>query len=192
MKNHSCFIIDDEPDVRRRLEFILEKIGNVDIIGSAGEPEEAVILVCSLQPEIIFIDVELPRINGFEVIEQIRKFGCNPCFIFVTAFNQYAINAIKNEAFDYILKPVEIDEMKKTLERYYKTINPLTPELPNNAKFDVLSKREKEILTLLLTGNSSINISDKLFISKNTVNTHRRNILAKLNVRNTVELFCIK
>ena len=66
----------------------------------------------------MFIDIEMPRINGFEIIKIIRKAGVFPTFIFVTGYNQYAIKAIRNAAFDYLLKPVDIDELKEAIIRF--------------------------------------------------------------------------
>lgn len=177
----SCYIIDDELDVRKRLRTLLSKISDITVIGDDEASEDAIEEVLELKPDIVFIDVEMPRINGFEFVKRIRSSHLNPTFIFVTAFNQYAIKAIKNEAFDFILKPVDIDELAGTIERYRESKSIKIKSLRNLPEFESLTGREKEILELILNGLTSQEVSDKLFISLNTVNTHRRNILKKTN-----------
>ena len=194
MKNKKikCIIIDDEVDIKNRLESLLLKIDEIEIISKIGIPEKAIKEVIKLKPELVFIDVEMPRMNGFEVIKKIRKKICHPVFIFITSFNQYAIKAIKNEAFDYILKPVDIDELSQTIERYKKTRDKNNHQLIHQHKFNCLSEREKEVLNFVLKGFTSKEIAQKLFISKTTVDTHRRNILKKTGIKSTTELMALK
>ncbi|MCK5168664.1 MAG: response regulator transcription factor [Bacteroidales bacterium] len=186
-----CIIIDDEVDIRERLESLLSKIDGIEIISKEGIPEKAIEKVIELKPDIVFIDIEMPRMNGFDVINKIREQFCYPTFIFVTAYNQYAIKAIKKEAFDFLLKPVDIEELSQTIERYSKQHNKkdLTK---NHHVFDCLSEREKEVLNLLLQGLTSKKIAKKLFISKATIDTHRRNILDKTGMKSTAELMALK
>lgn len=187
-----CIIIDDEPEVRKRLESLLKKVENVEVTGSFGEPEKAIKGVINHNPDLVFIDIELPRLNGFEVIEKIREEGSNPTFIFVTAFNQYAIKAIKAAAFDFILKPVGIDELSQVISRFEGHRVASRQTLINDQRYKNLTSREKEIVSHLLEGCSSKEIAGKLFISKNTVDTHRRKILDKLNLKNTLNLLSRK
>jgi len=187
-----CIIIDDEVEVRNRLECLLQKMNGVEVIATAGAPEQAIETVLELKPDLVFIDVEMPRMNGFEVVKQIRKQEFFPTFIFVTAYNQYAIKAIKSEAFDFLLKPVDIEELAATIERLtVKQQNPIKSiaKLPALA---CLSEREKDVVEFLLKGHTSKEIADKLFISKATVDTHRRNILEKTGLKSTIELFSLQ
>src|SRR5512145_1169618 len=114
----TCIIIDDELLLRNRMESLLLKLGNVRILSKEGAPESAIEKVLKLRPDMVFIDVEMPRINGFGVVKAIREKLFYPTFIFVTAFQQYAIKAIKQEAFDFILKPIDLEELSETIERY--------------------------------------------------------------------------
>ncbi|MCK4678158.1 MAG: response regulator transcription factor [Bacteroidales bacterium] len=189
MKTINCIIIDDERNSRDRLIILLQKFEEVKIVGFEGDPEKGIDLVCEKEPDIVFIDVEMPRKTGFEVVKEVKKKGCHPTFIFVTGYNQYAIKAIKSDAFDYILKPVDIDELKSSIERFKKcrkTIN--YTEDDNQILLDDLSDREKEIFKLLVQCKTSKEIGEELFISKNTVDTHRRKILEKTGAKNTQEL----
>ena len=189
MKTINCIVIDDERNSRDRLIILLQKFEEVKIVGFEGDPEKGIGLVCEKEPDIVFIDVEMPRKTGFDVVKEVREKGCNPTFIFVTGYNQYAIKAIKNDAFDYILKPVDIDELKNSIERFKKVHKKIIPTQDDNQiSLDDLSSREKEILKLLVQCKTSKEIGQELFISKNTVDTHRRKILEKTGAKNTQEL----
>src|SRR6056297_1462854 len=185
----SCYILDDELHALDRLEILLDKINNLDVVGRQTDPEEAIDAIVKIQPEVIFLDIVMDRKTGFEVIEEIRNNGYNPCFIFVTAHNNYSINAIKTAAFDYLLKPVDINELKDTIRRY-ESARLLKSYQSNNKKvsFACLSPREKEILQYIVEGKTSQEISEVLYLSKNTVDTHRRNILEKTGLKSTNEL----
>jgi DNA-binding NarL/FixJ family response regulator len=104
----------------------------------------------------------------------------------VTAYPHYSIKAIKYEVFDYIQKPVDIDELKDTLERLKRHLSSNTTKLKE--EYQMLSDREIEILKLILEGHKSEYIAKQLFISLNTVNTHRRNILKKTAAKSTFDL----
>jgi len=187
-----CIIIDDEIEVRNRLESLIYKIEEIEIISKEGIPEKAIEKVINLKPDIVFIDVEMPRMNGFEVVKQIRDNYYYPTFIFVTAYNQYAIKAIKKEAFDFLLKPVDIEELTQTIEHYRSKQHNNKNLIKNHHIFECLSEREKEVLELLFQGLTSKEISQKLFISKTTVDTHRRKILEKTGLKSTIELLTLK
>ena len=191
-KKIKCVIIDDEFYVRERFENLLSKINGIKIISKEGIPEKAIEKVVNLKPDIVFIDIEMPRMNGFDVVNKIREQFCYPTFIFVTAYNQYAIKAIKKEAFDFLSKPVDIEELSQTIERYKETRDKNTQQRTNHPKFDYLSDREKEILDLIIKGFTSKDIAKKLFISKATIDTHRRNILKKTGMKSTAELIALQ
>lgn len=132
----------------------------------------------------------MPRLSGFDVIQEVHKIVPNQDFIFVTGFNQYAIKAIKKEAFDFLLKPVDIDELKETIDRYRTRllsgsdkIHCQDPEILN-----CLTERELEILRLISQHKTALEIAENLNISKYTVDTHRKNILEKTGLHKTSEL----
>lgn len=187
-----CIIIDDEIEVRNRLESLLLKFDGIKVITKEGVPEIAIKKIQELKPDLVFIDVEMPRMNGFDVVKKVRNTLFEPTFIFVTAYNQYAIKAIKQEAFDFLLKPVDIEELSETLERYRNNDAKNFKTSTNHPVFNCLSEREKDVLKLLLLGLTSKKIAEKLFISKTTVDTHRRNILEKTGMKSTIELFSIQ
>lgn len=186
----NCIIIDDEIEAYDRLENLLKKIGRINVIAKATNAEKGIKKVVELSPNIVFLDVEMPIKNGFEIVKEIKNQKVYPTFIFVTAYEQYAIKAIRNAAFDYLLKPVDIDELKKTIERYLiKQKENQRVLLPEKLKTKYsLTDREVEIVKLLIEGKSSKEIGEILYISKHTVDTHRRNILSKTNTNSTSEL----
>jgi DNA-binding NarL/FixJ family response regulator len=191
MKTISCFVVDDERDARERLAILLTKFDNVKVIGIEGEPEQAIESIIQKKPDLVFIDVEMPRMSGFDVVRAIKSKDFHPTFIFVTGYNQYAIKAIKNEAFDFLLKPVDIDELKETINRF-RECHKLQYGIGTGQHVSLedihLSEREKEILQLIAQCKTSKQIASELFISKNTVDTHRRNLLEKTGFKNTNEL----
>ncbi len=187
MDNIRCGIIDDETDARILLERLLKKVDGVSVVFNVEDPEEALKKLYQLKPEILFLDIEMPGLNGFDLIKKAKERVPELVFIFVTAFNHYAIKAIKREAFDYLLKPVDLEELSNTLARYRRKKNPMD-QITFHPKYNTLSPREKEILNLVLDGLTSQEISNKLFITKTTVDTHRSNILEKLGYRSTREL----
>lgn len=106
-----AIIIDDEPKGRLALhEKIKAYCPVVEIIGEAADGFEGIELIENLKPELLFLDIEMPHMNGFEMLGKVRE--KNFFIIFTTAYDQYAIQAIKCSAFDYLLKPVDIEELK--------------------------------------------------------------------------------
>jgi DNA-binding NarL/FixJ family response regulator len=189
MKELRCFVVDDEKDARERLVILLGKYDFIRIIGFEGEPEQAVVGITEKVPDLVFVDVEMPRMTGFDLIKAVRKRGVNPGFIFVTGFNQYAIKAIRSEAFDFILKPVDMDELAEALDRFRCKFRDKLPQgrvrpegLPN------FTEREREIIRLIAACKSAREIAEALHISKLTVDTHRKNILDKAGLHKTSEL----
>lgn len=121
----TAIIIDDERKGRLALkEKLTAYCKDVNIIAEAADGFEAITLIEKLNPRLIFLDIEMPRMNGFEMLNQLKekKFQV----IFTTAYDQYAIKAIKYAAFDYLLKPIDIEELKTAIEKISKTENPQT------------------------------------------------------------------
>lgn len=186
----NCIIIDDEQEACDRLESLLQKVDGITVLSKETKAEDGIKAVTELLPDLVFLDIEMPGKIGFDIVSDIRKQNLSPTFIFVTGYDQYAIKAIRSAAFDYLLKPVDIDELREAIDRFTRLHKGLT--LPGILKAEYsLSDREIEITKYLLEGKSSREISEILFISKNTIDTHRRNILAKMGVRSTAELVAV-
>lgn len=188
MNEIRCILVDDEKDATARLAILLSKIENIKIAGIFNEPDLALKAIADIRPDLVFSDVEMPRMSGFDLVSEVKRTGFAPTFIFVTGYNQYAIKAIKAAAFDYLVKPVDLDELKEAIHRFREIMPRTAFHDPATRLPNTLSEREKEIIRLLIECKTSKEIADILFISKNTVDTHRRHILEKLDLKNTQEL----
>ncbi len=184
----TTYIVDDEAPARKRLLYLFDNFlkGELEVIGQSSSPADALEQIPNLSPELLFLDVEMPEMTGIELAEKLKATRYKGKIIFVTAYGHYSIKAIRANAFDYLLKPVDIDELNKAIERLKSGKN---QQLNTNIvkRFD-LTKREIELITHLSKGFSSEEIAAEMFLSKHTVDTHRRNIFVKTGVRNTVEL----
>jgi two-component system LytT family response regulator len=115
----TAVIIDDEPRGRLALrQKLTDYCPEVALAGEAAGGEEGLRLIEDLGPEIVFLDIEMPHMNGFELLQRLPRKNFH--LIFTTAYDQYAIKAIKFAAFDYLLKPVDIEELKEAIEKVKK------------------------------------------------------------------------
>jgi two-component system LytT family response regulator len=111
-----ALLVDDELSSLQNLQYkIQEYCPSVRVVSQTQNPEEAGLLIQQFKPDVIFLDIEMPRMSGFKMLEQIPEVDFE--VIFITAYNHYAINAIRICAFDYLVKPVSIEELQQTVER---------------------------------------------------------------------------
>jgi two-component system LytT family response regulator/two-component system response regulator LytT len=110
-------VVDDEQLAREELCFLLQQVGGVDVIGQAGNGVEALRVIEEQQPDLVMLDVQMPGITGFEVARRVVQQGFDLHLVFVTAFDQYALDAFEVNAVDYLLKPVEPERLATTVER---------------------------------------------------------------------------
>jgi len=111
-------IVDDEELARQLLREYLWEAGGVEVVGECGDGFDAVKAIGELKPDLVFLDVQMPKLDGFEVLELIEpSTGPPPSVIFVTAYDQYAMRAFEANAVDYLLKPFRLDRFKKALDR---------------------------------------------------------------------------
>jgi DNA-binding NarL/FixJ family response regulator len=183
-------IIDDERSACERLKRLLSSFSQIKIIDCFTNSRQGFNYILKQKPELLFLDVELENnVSAFNLIAQLNNNLYHPHVILVTAFPHYSIKAIKNEVFDYIIKPVDIDELKITIDRFIEHLSLGTNQILKG--FNMLSVRESEVLKYVLEGKSSSEIADILFISINTVHTHRRNILKKTGAESIIDLLRI-
>ena len=114
----SVLIVDDEKPAREELEFLLKKISGISISGVAEGGYEALELVEASMPELIFMDIKMPEMNGFEVAEKLQVYDNPPGIIFTTAYDKFAIKAFDINALDYILKPYSLERLAKSIDRF--------------------------------------------------------------------------
>ena len=134
-----AIIVDDEQDARASLKRILSNLSiNIELIGEAKNAQTALEIIIDKQPELVFLDIEMPVNDGFWLADKLRKIQIPLSIIFVTAFNQYAVQAIRFAAFDYITKPIDVDLLEQAMQRY------LVEHKQNN--FQIKAERLRQFL----------------------------------------------
>ena len=114
----STLVVDDEQLARDELSFLLSDFGDVEVVAQAANGLDAVKLIEQLEPELVFLDVQMPGLDGLAVISRVRETGGPvPYFVLTTAFDQYAVEAFRLEALDYLLKPVEKERLAESVAR---------------------------------------------------------------------------
>ena len=124
-----AYLVDDEPLALERLSRLLHQTGRVDLMGSATVPEEAVATLTADPPDVCFLDIQMPRLNGFEVLARLPS---QPVVVFTTAYDHYALQAFGVNSVDYLLKPIEPEALERALtkvERLRATRQPAQPDL---------------------------------------------------------------
>ena len=110
-------IVDDEELARNELAFLLEQVGGIEVVGRAGNGVSAIKLIEELSPDLVLLDIQIPGLTGFEVARQLVEQKVESRIVFVTAFDQYAVEAFEVNAVDYLLKPVEPARLEQTIQR---------------------------------------------------------------------------
>lgn len=116
-----ALIIDDERLARQEMRNLLKAFENVEVINESGKPEEALELIDRENPDLLLLDIQMPGMTGFELLQQID--GKAPEVIFVTAYDEFALKAFEVNAMDYLLKPVEEQRLREALEKVAKRID---------------------------------------------------------------------
>ncbi len=111
-----ALIVDDEALARRGLRLRLNDIAGVDIVGECNNGREALAAIASDAPDLVFLDIQMPGLSGFDVVRELQS-DSMPLIVFVTAFDQYAVNAFEVHAVDYLLKPVEQPRLEEAVRR---------------------------------------------------------------------------
>ena len=110
-------VVDDEPLVRERLRVLLAAHADVQLVGERGDGPSALEAYRELAPDVVFLDIQMPGLSGLEVAEAWRSEGALPVIVFVTAFDQYAVEAFRLHALDYLTKPIDPGRFAEALER---------------------------------------------------------------------------
>lgn len=110
-----ALIVDDEAPARHKLRRMLSAFADVEVVGEASDGSEALALAAELKPDVIFLDVQMPEVDGFDVAASLPDAG--PALVFVTAFDRHALKAFDTHASDFLLKPVEPERLGRAIER---------------------------------------------------------------------------
>jgi DNA-binding NarL/FixJ family response regulator len=193
-------LADDHTLIREGFKSILGQSNKFIIAAEAQNGRELIELAQTVRPDVILTDLSMPRTNGFEAMEEIRKSDAGVKFIILTMHEEreYILRAIKGGASGYLLKNTERLELEHAIITVYEggkyfspSINRILAEVavrPEGGDVGELTAREKEVLELVANGHSTKQIADKLKISIRTVESHRINMLKKMKVNNSAEL----
>lgn len=162
-------LIDDEKHALVTLAHYLENFKEIEILDSIQDSRLAKDRITALKPDIVFLDIEMPYLNGFEVLQQFKTLPFK--VVFTTAYDQYAIKALKLNALDYILKPIEIDELKQAIDKYHQQeLLTTTEQVSNVAKF-ALTQMSDTLALSTLKGLFFIKIDDIMYFSASNAYT---------------------
>ena len=112
-----ALIVDDEPLARERLLDLLGDMDGVEVIGQAGDGREAIESVERLKPDLVLLDIRMPRMDGLETARHLGRFDQAPAIVFCTAYDEHALAAFDANAIDYLLKPIRADRLRVAIER---------------------------------------------------------------------------
>jgi two-component system response regulator NreC len=205
MEKIRVFLVDDHTVVRQGLRRILESDEEIEIVGEAGDGRTAIDLVQKLRPHVVVMDVAMPELNGIEATRQILKRveGAKVLVLSMHGDDVYVRQALKAGARGYLLKDSEdLDLIKavKAIRAGGSFFSPpvskvvlsgyLGDKVDGDAEDGVarLTDREREVLQLIAEGKTNKEVAHALSVSVNTVETHRKHIMEKLDLHNTAEL----
>lgn len=210
----SVVLADDHSLVRDGIKSLLEEAPNIEVIGEAADGEEAIQKVNEIQPDILIVDIRMPKLNGIETVTQLSQINSSTrCMVLSMHDSEdYILKSVEAGAFGYILKDTNRDEFIKAIQTIYNgskyfsgDISPIfvnkylenlgTPpsntsptSLSNDSDSIKLTKRQKEILGLAVQGMSNKEIANHLGKSIRTIEAHRFSMMKKLGVKNLMEL----
>jgi len=110
-----AFLVDDEALAVSRLKRLLSEDGRVEVVGSSSDPKQALRRIPGLSPDVLFLDIQMPDISGFELLNRLE--GAEPLVIFTTAYGEYALDAFKVNSIDYLLKPIQTSELARAVTK---------------------------------------------------------------------------
>lgn len=197
-------IADDHQVVRQGLRTFLELQNDINVIGEACDGEEAVQMVRQLAPDVVLMDLVMPRVDGIAATRQVKALGTGVKVIALTSFTEddKVFPAIQAGASSYLLKDVSPLELVDAIRAAYRGESRLHPRIAQKlmeqvaqqtnprreSMVDDLTGRELEVIRAVTQGRSNHEISQELFISEKTVKTHISNILSKLNLEDRTQL----
>jgi two-component system LytT family response regulator len=175
MKNMlKAILVDDEENslnaVRQK---ILQHCPAVEILAACTQPLEAVVKINELRPDIVFLDIEMPGMNGFGLLQSVTYKDFEP--VFVTAYDHYAVKAIRYSALDYLVKPVDVDELKATVERALQKKNIAGPDQRLELLLDHLSHPKKNFRKIAIPTHEGLNfikVDDIVYLEASINYTH--------------------
>ena len=193
-------IVEDQTLVRQGLRSLLALAGDSEIVGEAADGEEAVRVIPELRPDVVLLDLRMPKLSGVDVLRRLDAAKQLPPTLVLTTFDDDALlfEAVRNGALGYLLKDVSLERLTESIRRIAEGKSDLQPAItermlqalvsdaPNREMAqipDPLTDRESEVLRLIAFGLSNREIAELLHVSEGTVKNHTSSILSKLGVR---------
>lgn len=206
MEQVRVVIIDDHVMVREGIKQLLEIDGDIVVVGEAGNGEEGLRLLEMIKPDVVLLDINMPKMNGLELLEELQKREMKHKILILTIHNEveYLIKAVEIGVDGYVLKDSELAVLKKAIFSIYEGNSYIQPSLApllkaklekeKKNKDEDLTKREIEVLKLIARGMYNKEIADELAISEKTVKNHISNIFRKIDVsdRTQAAIYAIK
>lgn len=191
----SIFIVDDHYMVIEGIQSLLQKETGIEWMGHATNAASCLAFLKQQQPDIILMDVNLPDKSGIDLCKEVKQLYPSIFILGLSTFNQLAIiaNMLDNGASGYVLKNATREELLEAIQtilsgRSYLSFEAAASMKETAKQSPLITRREKEILALIAEGLTNAEIAGKLFISIPTVNTHRKSLLEKFEVKNTALL----
>lgn len=192
-------IVDDHQLFRGGIVSLLSKDEDIEVTGEVSSAEELFEVLENQQPHVVLIDISMEHMDGLEAIKKANTAYPNIKFIVLTmhAEGQYVVKAVRNGAYGYLLKNADENELIEAIHTVFEGKKYFNEEISQlmignmaieGEPHKKLSNREMEVLKLVSNGKTTKEIADQLFVSTRTVETHRVNMMKKLNVQNTAEL----
>jgi two-component system response regulator NreC len=205
MPEYRVLLADDHSIVRKGLRSILEEDSLFEVVGEASNGREAVELTESLQPHIVVMDVAMPQLNGLEAAAQVQKIAPASKIIILSMYQDetYILRALTAGARGYLLKDTAEDEIVPAVRAVIRGSTYFSPAISKTLlddhirylqkrglqdSYDLLTDREREVLQLLAEGRSNKEVANVLNLSLSTVETHRTNMMQKLNLHSSAEI----
>jgi len=201
-------IADDHAIVREGLRSFISLEGDMEVVGEAVDGVDAVEKACTIESDILLLDIVMPRQTGIEALKQLEEQGCPTKVIVLTSFAEYdqIYPAIKSGAMGYLLKDSSPEQLVQAIRDVYQRQTSLSPVIARMLieetkqesglplSEDPLTEREVEVLKLVAQGHTNKEIAEQLVVSKGTVGTHISNILDKLHLANRTQaaLFALR
>jgi len=197
---HKILLVDDHLMFRQALNLMLKTLPDFKIIGEAADGAEAVELAKKLKPDIVLMDIGMPRVNGIEATRQIRAAAPNIKIIALSSSKEhiYMSDIINAGASGYVSKFEGMDDLQAALEAVVQNkkylgqsvLNPLIESIfkDHTVNTVTLTTREEQVMHRIVGGKTSLQIAMDLNIAVGTVEAHRRNLMRKLQLHNAVEL----
>ena len=192
------YLVDDHPFVLKGLITYLKTQNEIEVIGKSESGQKAIEEIKELKPDVAIVDLRLPKKNGTEVTQEVKKAGLKTEIIILSSFNrdQEVIEAIDAGALSYLMKdspPQKLVEAIKAAQKGEPVLHPRVAKkimlraAGKKAVLEPLTDREMEVLALLVKGLSNKEIAENLYISPRTVKSHVSNILRKLDVKDRTQ-----